>query len=234
MTTSLASPIRAVGLFAASRWDQRFGQLVLSDFQASEILVSDRPLQPFLLSDDLREDRGLFSQTILSGAFDLFSDEGFHFSPLIQYGYYSVRGGPALGDSSVEVTIKMEVYPQRRASQYAGITCRSSMAGMYMAVIRADGIYFIYRDTPSRPFALLAKRTSEFIHTGLTENRLRLDCVGSQLNFHINDTLVESIDDSRFGLNFGRAGLFTKAGGDPNPDAFIFSDFSVQEVRTDQ
>jgi hypothetical protein len=100
-------------------------------------------------------------------------------------------------------------------------------------VIRSDGIYFIYRDTPSRPMALLARKSSDLIHTGgLAENRLRLDCVGSQLDFYINGSLEESLDDTRMGLNFGRAGLFTKAGGNPNPDAFIFSDFSVREIRS--
>jgi hypothetical protein len=229
----LTTAAKAVGIFAYSRWDMRFGEVVLSNFHASETREEERPLQLFSLQDDLRSDKGLFSQTILSGAFDIYGDEGFRFSPLIPYEFYTVRGGPALADSSVEVTVKMDVDLQRRASQFAGVACRSSVQGIYTAVIRSDGIYFIYRDTPSRPMALLARKSSDLIHTGgLAENRLRLDCVGSQLDFYINGSLAESLDDTRMGLNFGRAGLFTKAGGNPNPDAFIFSDFSVREIRS--
>jgi len=224
-------PVRAVGIFAYSRWDMRFGEVVLSNFRARETR-EERSLQPFSLQDDLKSDKGLFSQTILSGAFDIYSEEGFRFSPLIPYEFYTVRGGPALEDSSVEVTVKMDVDPIRRASQFAGVICHSSVQGMYAAVIRSDRYYFIYRDTPSRPMALLARKSSDLIRTGLAENRLRLDCAGSRLDFYINGTPAESLDDARLGLGFGRAGLFTKAGGDPNPDAFVFSDFAVREIRS--
>jgi len=230
--TDSSAPIKAVGIFAYSRWDMRFGEIVLSGLRARGTKEEERPLQPFSLQDDLKSDKGLFSQTILSGAFDMYSEEGFRFSPLIPYEFYTVRGGPALEDSSVEVTVKMDVDPMRRASQFAGVVCRSSVQGMYAAVIRSDGYYFVYRDTPSRPMALLARKSSDLIQTGLAENRLRLDCVGSRLDFYINGTLAESLDDIRLGLGFGRAGLFTKAGGNPNPDAFIFSDFAIREIRS--
>ena len=100
-----------------------------------------------------------------------------------------------------------------------------------MAVIRADGTYSIYRDTPRQPFALLAQKASSAILPGLAENKLRLDCIGDQITFFINGAQVESLTNTRYELRYGRAGLFTKAGGTPEPDAIIFSDFSITEIR---
>jgi len=100
-----------------------------------------------------------------------------------------------------------------------------------MAVIRADGTYSIFRDTPQRPFALLAERKSDTILTGVTDNVLKLECIGNQINFYVNGTQVEALTDSRYGLQFGRSGLFTKAGGEPSPDAIIFKDLVIKEIR---
>jgi hypothetical protein len=125
----------------------------------------------------------------------------------------------------------MEIDPSGSSSRYAGLICRSSQDGMYMAVIRADGTYSIFRDTPQRPFALLAERKSDAILNGTTDNSLKLECIGDQINFYINGTQVESLTDMRYGLRFGRSGLFTKAGGDPLPDAIIFKDLRIEEIR---
>jgi hypothetical protein len=100
-----------------------------------------------------------------------------------------------------------------------------------MAVVRGDGTYTIFRDSPQRPFALLAEKASEVILPGFVENKLRLDCIGDQIDFYINNAQVESLTDTRYGLLFGRAGLITKAGGTPDADAVIFSNFSITEVR---
>ena len=100
-----------------------------------------------------------------------------------------------------------------------------------MAVIRADGTYSIFRDTPQSPFALLAERSSDAIVSGDADNDLRLECVGSQINFYINDIQVESLTDTRYGIRFGRVGLFTKAGKEPALDAIVFSNLLVEEIQ---
>ena len=139
-----------------------------------------------------------------------------------------------LGDSDEWVRClhsKAQIDPEKRGTQYAGLICRSSKDGMYMAVIGVDGTYTIYRDTPQKPFTLLAERKSAAIQSGLAENRLRLVCKGNNIDFYINDQQVEALTDTRYNLNFGRAGIYTKAGGDPHPDAIVFSDLTIREIE---
>ena len=223
--------VKVIGLFAASGWNQQFRQVKFKNLRVYTLPDERINTQPFHLEDALFGSSTTFAGTGLSGAFNRYEADGFHFSPVIPYGYYSVKGGPALSDVSIGVTVKMEIKPGVSGSRYAGLVCRSSQEGMVMAVIRADGTYTIYRDTPQQPFALLAEKTSNAILPGLTENKLHLDCLGDQINFYINETQVESLTDTRYGLRFGRTGLFTKAGGDPNPNAVVFSDFSITEMR---
>ena len=223
--------ISALGFFTASAWDQQFGSITLTNFEAIELPGGLPELQHFYLMDDLSDDHGTFSQMGLSGAFSEFEEDGFHFSPVISYGYYAAKSGPSLADVSVSVVINMDINPGMKATQYAGIVCRSSLEGKYIAVLRADGTYTIFRDTIRRPFALLAQGQLEGIQPGRSNNTIRLDCIDDTISVVINNELVESFTDSRYGLRYGRWGLFTKAGGAPYSDAIIFSDFSIEEIR---
>ena len=230
--TGISGRVRSAGFFTASAWDELFGQvsfrsLTLSDMDAAMPVFSD-----FMLQDDLTADNGVFSATGMSGAFSAYDAEGFHFSPVIPFGYYSAKSGPALQNVDVRATVSMDIDPQSSGSQYAGLVCRSSRAGMYMAVIGVDGSYSIYRDTPAKPFSLLAEKRSDAILSGAkAANALRLVCSGDTIDFYINEQLVESLTDSRFLLDYGRAGIYTKAGGEPSEDAIIFRDLSVEEIK---
>jgi hypothetical protein len=185
----------------------------------------------FTLQDDLTADNGVFSATGMSGAFSAYDADGFHFSPVIPYGYYSAKSGPALQNVDVRATVSMDIDPESSGSQYAGLVCRSSRAGMYMAVIGVDGSYSVYRDTPAKPFSLLAEKRSDAILSGArAANALRLVCSGDTIDFYINEQLVESLTDSRYQLDYGRAGIYTKAGGEPSEDAIIFRDLSIEEI----
>jgi len=227
----LRGGISGVGIFAASTWDERFGEVTIQDLTIQP--SADAPLlsEPYALEDDLTADHGTFSQSGLSGAFNIFAEDGFHFSSLIPFGYYAAKTNPSLADVAVSTTVHMEIDPTGSSSRYAGLICRSSQDGMYMAVIRADGSYSIFRDTSQRPFALLAERKSDAILSGISENLLKLECIGDQVNFYINGTQVEALTDHRYGLQFGRSGLFTKTGGEPSADAIIFKDFVIEEIR---
>ena len=190
----MTGKITAVGLFAASEWDQQFGQVQFKDLQIHELTADQLIFQPFSLEDSLGIGSETFTGMGLSGAFNRYETDGFHFSPVIPYGYYGVKAGPGLGDMSTSVTVKMEITPGVSGSRYAGLVCRSSQEGMLMAVIRADGTYSVFRDTPRQHFALLAQKASDAILPGLAENKLRLDCIGSQIDFYINDKQVETLD----------------------------------------
>ncbi|MDK2981211.1 MAG: hypothetical protein PWQ55_1558 [Chloroflexota bacterium] len=230
--TGISGKVQSAGIFTASAWDESFGQV---SFQSLSLSDSDAAMPPFTgyaLQAKLTSDTGVFAATGMSGAFNLYDAEGFHFSPVIPFGYYSAKAGPALQSVDVRGTVVMDVNPEQSGSQYAGLVCRSSRAGMYMAVIGVDGSYSVYRDTPARPFSLLAEKRSDAILSGeRAANTLRLVCSDDTIEFYINEQLVESLTDSRYLLNYGRAGIYTKAGGEPNEDAIIFRDLSVEEIE---
>ncbi len=227
----LSERITEIGIFTASDWNEQFGQVTFQDLIIGKTENPDSQSALFTLEDDLTGDHSTFSQSGLSGAFNTFDENGFHFSSLIPYGYYAAKANPSLADVAVSAVVRMEIDSSGSSSRYAGLICRSSQDGMVMAVIRADGTYSIFRDTPQRPFALLAERKSDTILTGVTDNVLKLECIGNQINFYVNGTQVEALTDSRYGLQFGRSGLFTKAGGEPSPDAIIFKDLVIKEIR---
>ncbi|MCD6355952.1 MAG: hypothetical protein J7L66_01595 [Anaerolineaceae bacterium] len=226
-----ASAVTSIGFFTASAWDQQFGSITLDSFSVADLPGSVPKGQPFSLMDDLSADHGTFSQMGLSGAFSDFETDGFHFSPVIPFGYYAAKTGPSLTNMSVRVSLDMDFSPGVKATQYGGVVCRSSLEGMYIAVLRVDGTYSIYRDTPRHPFALLVKENFEKIQGGRSKHTLRLDCVDDTISFYIDDIPLESFLDKRYSIRFGRAGLYTKAGGSPYSDAIIFSDFKVEEIR---
>ncbi len=227
----ISGKTKMIGGFASSNWDQHFGKVEFRKLRIYELETSDEIKKPYSIEDPLTSGGDIFAGTGLSGAFHNYGTDGFHFSPVIPYGYYGVKAGPALESVSVKATIKMEINPGISGSRFAGLACHSSLDGMIMAVIRVDGTFSIYRDTPSQPFALLAQKASDAILPGLAENNLRLDCIGDQITFFINGAQVESLTNTRYGLRYGRAGLFTKAGGTPDSDAIIFSDFGITEIR---
>ena len=232
--TGISGKVQSIGIFTASAWDELFGQVSFRSLTLSDRDEAMPSFAAYSLRDDLRMDTGSFSAIGMSGAFNSYDEAGFHFSPVIPYGYYSAKSGPALQDVDVHATVSMDVEPDQPGSQYAGLVCRSSREGMYMAVIGVDGTYTIYRDTPQKPFTLLAEKKSDAILSGTrAANELRLVCSGGTIDFYINEQLVESLTDGRYLLNYGRAGITTKAGGDPNEDAIIFSNLSIEEIEAE-
>jgi hypothetical protein len=223
--------VKTIGIFTAAAWDELFGQVTFSALKVRDLDEVMPDFDAFLLQDDLRSASSTFSQIGMSGAFNAYKDDGFHFSPVIPYGYYGAKAGPALESTDVSVTVRMQIDPEKSGTQYAGLICRSSKDGMYIAVIGVDGTYTIYRDTPEKPFTLLAEKRSKAINSGLVENQLRLVCKGSSIDFYINGQQVEALTDTRYQLNYGRAGIYTKAGGDPNQDAIVFSDLTIKEIE---
>jgi hypothetical protein len=225
------SEITHAGLFAEAYWDQNFGQVTFSGFDFGEMDPNIPKSQVFSLSDDLTANHSTFSDRGLAGAFHSYATDGFHFSPVVPFNFYSAATGPSLADVSIEVTVTMEVDPGVSGSQFAGVACRASQEGSYMAVIKVDGIFTLFRDTPRRPLAVLARKASDAIQPGRESNRLRLDCRGDQIDFFINGIQVASVIDTRYNVSFGRVGLFTKAGGDPNEGSIVFSDLLISELR---
>lgn len=222
--------LTSLALFAEVGYYQTFGKVSLDNLHL--YLPADTTVlqETFIKTDSLTTDSSTFSKTGLSGAFNRFEADGFHFSPVVAYGYYGVKSEPTLGDVSVSATVRLNP-DNPNSSKYGGLVCRSSLDGMYFAVIRESGYFSVFRDSPTRPFSLLAEAKSKAILTGGAANRLRLDCVGNTISFFVNDTKVASLQDSTFNLIFGRAGFFTKAGKNPDANAIIFSEYEVKEIR---
>ncbi len=223
--------IASIGLFAASPWDERFGTVRMGNFSIEEVTASRPETQTFTLIDDLKADHGTFAQMGLSGAFSDFETDGFHFSPVIPYGYYSAKAGPALRNVSVSATVEMDFTPGVPTTQYGGGVCRASNEGMIIAVLRTNATYTIYRDSDRRKFAVLATDTVENISEGRSAHRLQLDCIDETISLFIDGNQAEFLTDTRYNIQYGRSGLFTKAGGAAYSDAIIFSDFEIMEVR---
>ncbi len=220
-----------IGIFAASPWDEQFGSVSIADLRIEPESTVRAETQPYVLIDDLRADHGTFAQMGLSGAFSAFDEDGFHFSPVIPYGYYATKAGPALRNVSVTATIEMEFSPGAPATRYGGVVCRASNEGMVMAVLRADGTYTIYRDSVRRAFAMLATESIPSIKQGRSAHRLRLNCIDDTIALFIDEVEVESFTDTKFAIEYGRSGLYTKAGGAAYTDAIIFSDLEIKEIR---
>lgn len=225
-----AITLTSLALFAEVGYYQPFGKVSLDNLHL--YLPADTAVtqEPFTKTDSLTTDSSTFSKTGLSGAFNRFESDGFHFSPVVAYSYYGVKSEPGLGDVSVSATVRLNP-DNPNSSLYGGLVCRSSLDGMYFAVIRESGYFSVFRDSPTRPLSLLAEAKSKAILTDGAANRLRLDCIGNTISFYVNNTKVASLQDSTFNLIFGRTGFFTKAGKNPEINAIIFSDYDVKEIR---
>lgn len=223
--------LASFGLLAASDWDETFGTVTFLDLTLAPLDAQDaaRLADPAHVMHDLTAPFDLFSGMGLSGAFNQYDQAGYHFSPVIPYDYYAVTTTTAYVDVSVSADVTMEIDPARTGTQFGGLLCRASRAGMVMAVIRVDGTYSLYRQSQRRGTAILAEGASEAILPGRTQNRLQLDCVDDQITFFINGKQVADISDARYGLNFGGIGFYTKAGGSPSPDAIVFNNLVIIE-----
>jgi hypothetical protein len=222
--------ISSLSLFAEVGYYKPFGRVSVDNLHLYAPADPVSPEKVFVFNDPLQSDQGTFSKTGMSGAYNRFQPDGFHFSPIVAFGYYGVKSDPALGDVSVSASVRLKA-DSPQTSMYAGLVCRSSLDGMYFAAIRESGYFSVFRDSPTRPFSLLAEARATSIKTGGEVNQLRLDCIGSNISFYVNGIKVASLQDNTFNLIFGRSGFFTKAGKNPDGDAIVFSNLEVKEVR---
>lgn len=107
-----------------------------------------------------------------------------------------------------------------------GVICRSqsgSVNDFYTLWISSDGYYAIVKIENGDMGFLLDWATHDAIHQGNATNRIRGDCVGSQLSIYANGTLLGQANDSTFssgdvGLE---AGTFTDGGTEIRFDNFV-------------
>ncbi len=222
--------LSSISLFAEIEYYKPFGSVDIDNLHAYIPQDKTALQNGFVLSDPLVSDLGNFPKTGLSGAFNKYLADGFHFSSVVPFGYIGVKTEPALGDVSISASVVLK--PDNiKSSMYAGLICRSSMEGMYFAAIRESGVFSVFRDSPNLPLTLLAQTKSKAILTGGAINQLRLDCVGSTISFYINGKQVANLQDDTYKLVFGRSGFFTKAGKNPEEENIAYSNLEIKEVR---
>jgi len=222
--------ISSLALFAEVGYYKPFGSVEVDNLHIYLPPDNTAIQSAYTFSDALLSDKGTFPKTGLSGAYNRYQADGFHFSAVISFGYYGVKTDPALGNVSISASVVLK--PDNiNSSMYAGLVCRSSVEGMYFAIIRENGYFSIFRDNPTRGLFMLTQAKSREILTGGAANQLRLDCVGSTITFYINSKKVASLQDDTFKLVFGRSGFFTKAGKNPDVSAITFSNLEIKEVR---
>ena len=232
-----AGDIRSIGFFTASALNEKFGEVTFSQIAFSQDGDATNQTQAYNLEDDLTSEQGIFGKSGMSGTFNAYTADGFQFSPVIPYGYYSAKAGIALQDVEVSVKVKMDIQPGQPGSQYAGVVCRASQAGMYMAVLRVDGTYSIFRDTSGKPpFAMLAESSSDTILPGpAAENRAAPGLPKADTIFILTSMISRWRivgGHTLFALNYGRAGLYTKAGSEPDAGRRSFSAIlSIRELE---
>lgn len=124
--------------------------------------------------------------------------------------------------------IRMEVDAGKLAGpdgNRIGLICRFNGTDYYFFMITSDGMYGVGIYTGGEAILLGQGEliASESIKAGMAVNHLRADCVGSQLAFYANGSLLAEVEDSTLisgdvGL---LAGTFEETGVDVIFDNFV-------------
>jgi len=93
------------------------------------------------------------------------------------------------------------------------LICRSSDVGEYVFAFDLLGFYYVWMyDVGNEEYTELDKGESESINSVSGENAMTVSCIGDNLDFSINNTLVSSIVDDT--LKEGQVGLAVETFGE--------------------
>jgi len=94
-----------------------------------------------------------------------------------------------------------------------GLACRNSASGAYLGLIAIDGSVAIFK-VGTGGSTILSIGQSAAVKPGEQTNRVRFDCVGSNLTLYVNGTMVASAQDSTYGNGrFAVVGFTSQQGG---------------------
>ncbi len=122
--------------------------------------------------------------------------------------------GTAIGDSIVEVdaTVTGNV-PEKDLTEW-GLICRAQdYNNLYTFGVNIDGRPTIWKKIKDEWTELATGRASDAFRSGNATNRLRADCIGSNLILYINGRKVLEAEDSA--LTSGQVGLYVQEDGEP-------------------
>jgi hypothetical protein len=90
-------------------------------------------------------------------------------------------------------------------NSYYGLLCRiQDDRNFYYFVIRSSGDYTIgkYKNAEFQSLFLEGWRQSDAINQGSQANRLKAECMGNTLRFHVNDVMLAEVNDTDFSSGF--------------------------------
>ncbi len=109
--------------------------------------------------------------------------------------------------------VKVEADVTNRGADANGVSlvCRYSDVGWYEFVVSNTGSYSIYAVDSvgiiSQGYTELLNGTSTVINSGIARNIIAAECKGTVLNLYVNQTLLDSVSDTRFNFSYGRIGI---------------------------
>ena len=144
--------------------------------------------------------------------------------------YYDFWSTTGQNYTNVEVEVLAEKKDGPDNNNF-GLICRYADAKNYYAfLISSDGYYGIMRVLDGE-YKLLSSENMELssaVNTGKSSNHLRVDCLGSQLVFYVNDQFLATVQDSQ--LSQGQTGVIVGTYDEAGVEIH-FDDFIVQESQ---
>ena len=118
-----------------------------------------------------------------------------------------------ISNSFTYANVKVEALVTNRGpnTTYVSTICHYSDIGWYEFVFSSAGTYTIYAvdsvGLVSQGYNELISGASPIFNTGMSTNVITAECKGSELNLYVNQTLVQSVIDTKFNFAQGKIGL---------------------------
>jgi hypothetical protein len=109
--------------------------------------------------------------------------------------------------------VKVTAVVMNRGIDANGVSliCRYSDIGWYEFIVSNSGSYSIYAvdnaGIVSQGYNELINGSSPIVNSGLSTNEITVACKGGELTLYVNQTLVNSIIDTRFNFSQGKIGV---------------------------
>lgn len=132
------------------------------------------------------------------------------------------------GDFWMEVDVSVAVLPE--AGAYYGLLARADEAGAYLFAVESDGYYAINTLIGEDWVALVDWAASDAILQGAdVVNRLRIECLGPNLLFYANGTLLAEVEDAT--LTGGAIGLMAASAEGSGGAHIVFDNVVVYNIE---
>jgi hypothetical protein len=139
-----------------------------------------------------------------------------------------------INNSFIYANVKMDALVTNRGpnTTYVSTVCHYSDIGWYEFVFSSAGTYTIYAvdsvGLVNQGYNELISGASPIFNTGMSTNVITTECKGSELNLYVNQTLVQSVIDTKFNFAQGKIGLAVSS-PDKLPVSVDFETITISE-----